>query len=223
MKKFIAFTVLIALSIIPAFAQKGFEGTVKYKIEYEDLPEEMAGFEAMLPKEMAMKIKGNKSRTEQNTGMGTTVSISDGDNGTMVTLMDMMGSKVAIKMGEDELKKQKEVAKISTPKIDYLDETKDIAGYACKKAEITPDGSDESVVVYYTNEIQSPKVGEKYEGLKGFPMQYEMKNQGMTMIMTVTEVNKEKISKSEFTVPDEYEEMTMEEFQNNMGSQMMGE
>ena len=58
----------VALAIaLPTFAQKKFEGTIVFGLEYQDLPAEMA---AMLPDEMTTQIKGDKTRLEQSLGMG---------------------------------------------------------------------------------------------------------------------------------------------------------
>ncbi|MCO6499168.1 MAG: DUF4412 domain-containing protein [Vicingus serpentipes] len=222
MKKLVSTFILSVLIIATSnvFAQKAFEGTITYNIEYEDLPEEMEGYEAMLPKETLMKIKGAKTRTEQNTTMGSTISIYDGDAETSTTLMNMMGNKVAIKMNKEELKKQEPK---QDPKITYMDETKEIAGYKCKKAEITYGEKSETLTVFYTEEINAQEAKSQYKGLKGFPMQYEIHNQGIKMVMTVKEVNQEKVASVEFTTPEDYQTMTMEEFQKMMGGQAGGE
>ena len=213
-------SVLVALGS-HVFAQKAFEGTITYGIEYEDLPEEMEAMKSMLPSETIIRIKDSKTRTEQSMGMGSTISIYDRKDNTSVTLMDMMGSKVAIKMNPKDEKKAKKEAKVLD--IKYLDETKEIAGYKCKKAEITLEGEEETIIVYYTEEINTQETKAQYKGLKGFPMSYEINTPEMKMVMTVKEVKKEKVSSAEFTVPAEYEEMTMEEFQAKMSESMMGE
>ena len=213
------FTVILISIMGTTTAQKAFEGTSIYEIEYEDLPEEMEGYEAMLPKETMMKIKGAKTKTEQNTGMGSTISIYDGDNETSTTLMNMMGNKVAIKMNKEEMKAQKPEKE---PEIIYTEESKEIAGYPCKKAKITYNEDGETLTVFYTEEINAQKAQSQYEGLKGFPMQYEIFNQGIKMIMTVKEVKAEKVAASEFTTPKDYQTMTMEEFQKMMGGVQSG-
>lgn len=55
------------------------------------------------------------------------------------------------------------------------------------------------------------------ENVPGYPMQYEINNNGFVMGMTVTEI-KEELSKAELKlfnmdIPDGYAEMTMEELQ----------
>lgn len=215
---------LLSLIVVTAlnnisFAQKAFEGTITYGIEYEDLPEEMEPMRAMLPSETIIKIKGSKTRTEQSMGMGTSISIFDASNNTAISLIDMMGRKIAMKM-DTEKENKEDLAKEDGLKIKYLDETKKIAGYNCKKAEISTEGEDEAIVIFYTEEINTQQTKSQYEGLKGFPMQYEISAQGLNMIMKVKEINKGSVSNAEFSIPKEYEVMTPEEFQQTMSGQM---
>ena len=215
--------ILLIGTINNSYAQKAFEGTITYGIEYEDLPEEMEAMRAMLPTETTIKIKDSKTRTEQSMGMGSTISIFDGKTNSSITLMDMMGQKIAIPTSSEELEKEESKNEGEVLDIEYFDETKEIAGYTCKKASIKVKGTDERIIVYYTEEINTQQTRSQYKGLKGFPMTYEINTPEMSMIMTVTSVKKEKISSSEFEIPEGYEEMSMEDFQKKMSGGMMGE
>ena len=218
-KVFLFFITLTLICSTTAYAQKAFEGTITYNIEYEELPEGMEEYEDMLPKETIMKIKGTKTKTEQAMAMGSTISIYDASSESTITLTNMMGMKAAIKSNTEDIKEGVDEKK---PKITYLDETKEIAGYKCKKAEIIYIDREEPLTVYYTEELNTKKTKSQYknlEGLKGFPMQYEINNEGMKMVMSAKEVKNEKISENEFTIPEGYEVMTMEEFQKMMSGQ----
>lgn len=212
MKKIILTTLFMSILLFQTMAQKTFEGTVKFAITYGDLPPEMAGYEAMLPKELTTKIKNGNSKTEQSTAMGTNITIADKD-GNATILMNMMGQKVAIKESAKDKKQEN-----NKPIITYIDETKEIAGYKCKKAELKFADTDEVMVVYYTEDISTlatnPQIG--VNGLKGFMMEYSLENQGIEMTISASTVTKEKISDAEFIVPSDYEVMTKEEFQKMM-------
>ncbi|MFT4595098.1 MAG: hypothetical protein ACI9LA_000872, partial [Bacteroidia bacterium] len=90
-------TALVAIAIaLPTLAQKKFEGSITFGLEYKDLPAEMAAMEAMLPDEMTTRIKGDKSRMEQSLGMGMSqVTITNMKTKSGTLLMDMMGKKIA--------------------------------------------------------------------------------------------------------------------------------
>lgn len=184
-----------------------FEGKLVYSLTYEDLPAEYEAYASMFPKEMTMYVKGEKSRTEQPGSMGNTITIVDSKARTMFIIMDMMGMKNAYKMTSEDMDKQK--ASTEKPVITYSDETKTIAGYSCKKAEITQDGVTSTV--YYTEEIPSG-YSKNFGDLKGFPMEYTIKANGLTVVTEVKSVNAEKISDKYFTVPDGYEIKPYSEF-----------
>lgn len=201
-------TLAITFSVI---AQKSFEGTVNFGITYTDMPDEMKQYESMMPKEMTLKIKGDKSRMEQNSAMGSTTTITDDKAKKVTILMNMMGQKIAMEQSTSEDKEDESL------KINYLDGTKKIAGYTCKKAEITHPEMEEAMIVYYTEEISGTKTNAQFKGLKGFLMEYTIENQGMIMTIAAKEVKEEKISNAEFTIPSDYESMTEEEFKKQMG------
>lgn len=208
MKKTILTFLILSAFTLQSFTQKNFEGTVTFKITYGEFPPEMVGYESMLPKESITKLKEGNSKTTQTSAMGTNITISDKE-GNVTILMNMMGQKIAIK---ESIDKEKDAT--SKPIITYVDETKKIAGYTCKKAELKFADTDEVMVVYYTEDISTlatnPQIG--VNGLKGFMMEYSINNQGIEMIISASTVTKEKISDAEFTVPSDYEVMTKEEY-----------
>ena len=58
---------------------------------------------------------------------------------------------------------------------------------------------------------------QQFNDLKGFPLQYSINTQGMTMYLIAKNITKEKYGKNEFEIPSGYEKMTLEEFQKMMG------
>lgn len=188
-------------------AEATFEGKLVYSLEYEDMPAEYEAYASMFPKEMTMYVKGKKSRAEQPTGFGNTITIIDSKANTMVIVLDMMGMKNAYKLTAEDMKKQQEG--IDKPEIVYSEETKDIAGFTCKKAEMK--SGDETTVIWFTDQIQAAG-GKNFGELKGFPMEYSIKANGMTILTTVKSVSKEKISDKYFDIPEGYEVKPYSEF-----------
>jgi len=231
MKKILFAATLALLSVTTVSAQKNkkakaiqapFEGTVTYSISFEGsgLPPEallmLNGAEAV------SYIKGDKRRTDMNMSVQSTSSIVDAKTKSVVTLMDMMGQKYLIRTTDADL--EKEQAGTPKPTIKYLDETKEIAGYKCKKAEITlksKEGKEDVVNIYYTEEIPTSDIKAVYKGLKGYPMEYQITQSGIKMTFTAKSVSKDPIDDLKFDIPKEgYKEVTMEEFQKSM--QQMG-
>lgn len=221
MKNLIAVCVALAIAL-PTFAQKKFEGTVVYGLEYQDLPAEMAMMEAMLPDEMTTQIKGDKTRIEQSLGMGMSqVTIMDTKKESGVLLMDMMGKKMAVEMSKEEAEKMnKKSGDAEKPEFKYLDETKEIAGYKCKKAVATIKGAGD-MEVYYTEDLPAG-MSKHYEGLKGFPLEYTIDAGQFKMKITAKSVKKETLGTDLFAIPSGYEKMTFDEFSKSMGGMMGG-
>ena len=209
--------VFVAILAIPALAQKGFEGEIVYKMVYEEVPEEMEMMKGMLPSEMTMMIKGESSRIERSMMMGMKqVTLVDMKEEKIHILMDMMGKKMKMSMNMDEADKGKGNKDID---IKYVDGgEKSVAGYKCKRAEITSQDNKTPIVVYYTDEIDGG-LSREFEGLKGFPLEYQVAQQGMVMQVTADKVEKKELAKSLFEVSSDYEEMDPAMIEKMMGGQ----
>lgn len=210
---------LIALFTFISFQtfSKDFKGVITYKVTIEgtDVTEEM---KAYLPKTMTMTIKGNKSRTEMIMSMMKTVSISNGDDKTTTTLMDMMGQKFAIQSNFDEI--QKDMADAPETKVEVTSETKEIAGYMCKKAIITIPEQDQEIIVYFTDELGSSLLNfdnPMYKGIDGVMLEFEIPNDSFSMHLTATSVEKKNVEDSEFAIPEGYQIKTKEELKGMFG------
>jgi GLPGLI family protein len=220
MKKTLLSLAIILGSTLMLTAQK-FEGKITYSIEYEEVPEAIEPYISMLPKESKITIKGTKSKAEQSMGgMGTSSVISDSKEGSSLMLISMMGKKAAVKMTKEEIEAEKENAPKS--KTTITKETKVIAGYKCTKATVKTEDESE-MTVWYTTEIPALAGANNKTGadIPGFPMEYTVNGgNDMVMTMSVSKVEKAKVANSEFEIPEGYEEMTMEEFQNSMPANM---
>jgi len=121
------------------------------------------------------------------------------------------------KMSLDAESLKKAVDAQGEPEITYLEDTKEIAGYECKKAEVTMDGMETPAIFYYTEKIQAIGLrGMEKLTLKGMPLEYTISAQGLTMTMTAKEIKKEPVSDSSFEIPDGYTEVP-EQMKQMMG------
>ena len=123
--------------------------------------------------------------------------------------MDMMGQKMVMKIGDEEKEIQQD------PKITYMEQIKEIAGYKCKKAQVII-GENEPITVYYTEEIPVAITGQ-IKGLKGYPLEYETSQNGLKAVFTAKNVKRELVADSLFVVPPDYKEVTKEEIQKMFG------
>ncbi len=128
----------------------------------------------------------------------------------------------------------------SNATVTYLDETKKIAGYTCKKALIITDKIIviDTQVVWYTPEIKFanvPSTGgtsgfgnmgggtNNFEKVDGFVMMYERKMpRGRVMEVKVTKIDIDKdIAATEFEIPKDVDIKTMKEMQSQGGGMRM--
>ncbi len=206
MKKIFLALVVIGLSVFNTqkLNAQDFEGKMTLSIEYEEVPEEIEPYLSMLPKESLLYVKGSKTRIEQNTMGGSNITIMDSETNKGYIIMNMMGQKAAYELdGTAANTTKKDTIK---PEVKTLDETKEIAGYKCKKATIKYEAEEEPMTVWYTDEIKGV-YNQQYNdiGLKGTIMEYTVEAQGMVMRMTISTISKEKVSDDKFTVPEGYE------------------
>jgi len=191
-----------------------FIGKISYNIDY-DLDEYMESQRSMLPTQMTTFISKNASRIEQETMIGEQIVISNHKNNSSVLLMNLMGQKVSINIPYKEDKT--ETNKVH---IQYLEDEKMIVGYACKKAIYYSYSSNKedttSIIVYYTPEI-SAKYNQQFKKLKGLPLEYSVITQGMTLNFVANEIIQQKVAKSLFKTPKDYNSMSLEDFQKMMG------
>lgn len=202
------FSFLFCLS---AIAQEEFSGEVTYEISYEDLDDQIKAMESMLPKSMTVEMRDGMSKTIQPNAMGgETIVIVNNENGETLTLLNIMGNKMAIKSNAND--KEDEEGNVE---VEYTEETKEIAGYECKKAIATTEDGTE-VIIYYTNELPSASVSDNAYNIDGFPMMIELSQEMFTMITTVTKVEEKKMKKIIMEIPEGYTEKTPEELKQLM-------
>jgi hypothetical protein len=137
-------------------------------------------------------------------------------------LMDILGKKNVVEMGEDEINKSKPENQ-KPPKVVYTKKYKKIAGYKCQEARVSIEGIDEPAIVYITEKIKPSNLGDvsmlKFTGLKGFPLSWQLEQQGLVINMVATMVSLDKLPQSTFdmTIPEGYEKMDIKDL-NGMGN-----
>ena len=212
MKKLIIALLLISVTFT-SWSGKNFEGEVTYKITYKDVPEEMQMYIAMMPSKAKITLKNNWSKFEQSMGMmGDMAVMTNSKTKKSITLMNMMGQKMAIENSDSE------TVKIKYKKVERTKEKKKIAGYKCFKIIIT-DSTDVKTDIWVTKKIQAASFsGISAEVSEGFVMQYTTKAGEMTMVITADKVEKKKINEDTFSIPKGYEKKTQKEFEEIMKS-----
>lgn len=218
----ILFLVIFMMSGVSVMAgkKKAFTGQITYKIsiESDNIPEQA---KAMLPKTMIMYVGADKTKSELFTQMGNQSSIEDLNAKTKVGLLDVMGQKYALQETYADVLKEKE----ALPELDleFTGETKEIAGFVCKKviAKKKNDGSvfstawvADDLEVHENINFSNPI----FDDVKGLMLQFDVEaGNGMFLTFTATNIDEKKIKDSVFEVPEGYKPTTMEELQNTFG------
>lgn len=206
MKKVTLVALLIFFSIGSSFSQD-FEGTIRYEASFENLPAEV---QAMMPKEnpeSLVYIKGGKTKTEMNMMGSIVIVISDVETSTTTTYTEVMGQKMKSTITVEDAEKV-EIKIVEG-------ETKEIAGFQCKKAIIKQDGNPE-MEVYFSPDLKSDALSSmnpQFRELNGVPLEYQVHQQGMTMTYSAKEVKKQVIGNDTFNPPaGNYKEMPMPKY-----------
>jgi GLPGLI family protein len=225
MKKIVAVASMVAIGLaVTAFVapkvstSDTFEGVVTYSVSVDN-PQVAS---TMQGSSIKVYLKGEKTKTMSDMGMSKTIVFTNRKTpDDPIILLEVMGNKYQLKNDKDKAKKDD-----NKPTIKYTDETKTVAGYNCHKAEVSitgKDGQTYTTNVYYTEDLPVYEGGQgQFKGLKGFPLEYSMKQQGMTVSMSATKVDKETLSDDTFTVPSGYKLMTSEEMQADIQKNMSG-
>lgn len=210
-------SLLAVVLTITTWAQS-FEGKVAASMKAIALPEEMAGMEDMFNQSMTSHYKGAKTHLEVINTLGMTTVIVDTIKKEVIMLTNVMGQKIAIK---EPLTKENSntpmFGNLEDGKLEFKNETKVIAGYTCKKAiyTMTSDkkkNENQVVEFWYNDELG---IHEEGSPVKGIVMEYTMTVEGITFQYTVTEITKEKVDDTKFTIPAGYTVKTREEFEKS--------
>jgi hypothetical protein len=204
-------------------------------------------------------LKNDLVKTFTESEMGRTTAIRDNSKKITTTIMEMMGKKTgfyATDADQEEMRKRMDsMMKTRGPNagpgigapagaaafsISYVDGSKKISGYQCKKAFVIAtrsNGKSDSTTVWYCPDFKLqhlPSTGgaaagfggfnmtagaNGMEDLNGFPLQYERKmNRGRQMTVEVTKlvIDKE-VADKEFEIPKDIEIKPMKDMQNNGG------
>lgn len=162
-------------------------------------------------------LKGNSSRSEMISSLGTQSTIIDGKSGNVTILKDYGDQKYMINMTPANWKQSNR--KYEGITFTYLDEFKTIAGYNCQKA-IGRLKDSTTFTVYFTKELMPVNRDFQYlnRDLPGLAMQYEATMNKTMVTYTVSSINFNPVPAAKFDLPKAgYRIMTYEESRGAAG------
>jgi GLPGLI family protein len=145
-------------------------------------------------------LKGNSSRSEMVSSLGTQATIIDGKSSEVTILKDYGEQKYMIKMTPEEWKESNR--KYENITFTYSDEYKMIAGYNCQKA-IGKLADGTTFTVYFTRDLIPVNKDFQYlnKNLPGLAMQYEASFGKLMVTYTVANINFNPVPQVKFDLP----------------------
>ncbi len=156
-------------------------------------------------------LKGNSSRSEMISSLGTQATVIDGKTGNVTILKNYGEQKYMIKLTPDNWKESNK--KYEGIVFKYFNEYDSIAGYKCQKAiGRLPDST--TFTVFFTRELVPVNKDFEYinKNLPGLAMKYEAVQGKRIVTYTVSSINFNPVLQSKFDLPTSgYRVMTYEE------------
>ncbi len=206
----IGFTAIAATSGL--MAQKRLtEATIAYDIVINTSNKTPQAADLLDGATSVIYLKGNSSRSEMISSLGTQATIIDGKTGNITILKEYGEQKYMINMTAENWKESNK--KYEGISFTYSDEYKTIAGYNCQKATGTlKDGT--SFTVYFTKDLIPVNKDFQYlnKNLPGLAMQYEATLGKLMVTYTVSSINFNPVPQAKMDLPKSgYRVMTYEE------------
>ena len=206
---------LFLLAGLPASAQKKLtEATITYDIEISGNNANPQAADMLDGAVNMVYLKGNSSRTEMISTLGSQSTIIDGKTGKVTILKEYGDKKYMINLTPENWKTSNE--RYEGIQFTYENEYKTIAGYNCQKAVgVMKDGT--RFIVYFTRDLLPVNKDFQYfnRDLPGLAMQYEATVGNRKVVYTVSNINFNLVPASKFDLPKSgFRVMTYEESTN---------
>jgi GLPGLI family protein len=216
MKSKIILAGLFSLIGINSFAQKKFtEGVINYDIVINTGTDKPQAADFLDGATSTVYVKGNKSRTEMISSLGTQATIIDGTTNSVTVLKEYGDQKYLIQLNQAEWKDANK--KYDGVSFTMSNEAKTILGYNCKKA-IGKMRDGNSFTVWFTAELvpENNDYQAANRNLPGLAMQYETAMGNINVVYTVSKISFAPVPASTFDLPKAgYRIMTYAESKGN--------
>jgi GLPGLI family protein len=210
--KYIASLFSILFFSAHVMAQKKItEATISYDIVINTSNDKPRAADLLDGATSVIYLKGNSSRSEMNSSLGTQSTIIDGKTGKATILKDYGEQKYMINMTPENWKAYNK--KYEGINFTYENEFKTIAGYNCQKA-IGKLADSSTFTVYFTKELVPANKDFQYlnKNLPGLAMQYEATLGKLKLTYTVSAINFNLVPAAKFDLPKSgYRVMSYEE------------
>lgn len=213
MKTRFGIVLMLMLVTVLGNAQKQFsEGTIVYDVTVKTGSKEPQTADLLDGATQKVFLKGNLSRTEMSSLLGTSTTIHDAKNGTAVRLNEYGDQKVMVRLTKENfIEANKKYQGITFEK---TRDTKVIAGYNCIKAIGRLKNDTTSFIVYYATDLvpMNKEYDMQFKGLPGMALEYEAIIGGLQVTFSASKISFDAVPGAKFEIPKSgYKEMTYEE------------
>ena len=180
---------MLMIVTVLAKAQKQFtEGAIVYDVTVKTGSKEPQSADLLDGATQKVFLKGNMSRTEMTSLLGSSTTIHDAKAGTAIRLNEYGDKKIMTKLTKENfIESNKKYAGVIFEK---STETKTIVGYKCVKATgKLKDGT--SFTVFYTTELvpMNKEYDLQFKGLPGLALEYEATIGGLQVTFTASKIS----------------------------------
>ena len=201
MKQKVVFLGLVCLIGFSTMAQKSFtEGTISYDIVINTGTARPQAADFLDGATSTVYVKGNKSRTEMISSLGTQATVIDGSSNSITILKEYGDQKYLIQLSPTEWKD----ANKKYEGVDFVisNETKNIIGYNCKKA-VGKLSDGNTFTVWFTPDLmpENNEYQTANKNLPGLAMQYETAMGNLNVVYTVSKISFAPVPISKFDLP----------------------
>ncbi len=145
-------------------------------------------------------IKGEKSRTDVVSNLGTESAIYNSKLAKGAILKEYSGQKLIITLTKENWEDKSRLFR--NLKFTIANESKDINGFNCKKAQSTLEDGDKLEVYFATDmALNNNDYNNSFYGLPGIPVQYEIKSGEIVFKYTLKNINYDVVPFSTFEIP----------------------
>ncbi|CAG0989477.1 MAG: hypothetical protein HND27_02960 [Bacteroidetes bacterium] len=193
------------------------EGVIEFEVTYPKMDPShfMLDF---LPKSMEQRFKNNTFITELSAGMGMfrTCFIIDCNDKKFTHFVKLINKKYILTLNEEGVNEMNQI--MPTYIVTPSSETKEIAGYLCKKATVTVENSGEVFDIFYTDEIDidEPNWATQYSEIKGVLMEYQLEKYGLCMRITAKNVSFGSVEDNSLKQPEGYQHVSIDRMDKEM-------
>ena len=198
--KFAFLIALLSLGSSLAAQKKFSEGTINYDIVINTGSDKPQAADFLDGATSTVYLKGNKSRTEMVSSLGTQATIIDGAKNSITVLKEYGDQKYMIQLTPADWKDANKRYEGTT--FTYTNETKTIIGYNCKKAiGRLSDGT--TFNVWYTPDLvpENKDFQNANKALPGLAMEYEANMGNLNVTYTVSKISFAPVTAAKFDLP----------------------